>query len=55
VFFSWLKIQRKGSSIKGFSFQFFDTKKGIWSSQYPDQKPFMMQLIIDTTPYPFFL
>jgi len=42
-------------SAKSFSFQFFDTKKGIWSSQYPDQKPFMMQLIIDTTPYPFFL
>ncbi|HEX4839747.1 MAG TPA: hypothetical protein VFU89_04835 [Rhabdochlamydiaceae bacterium] len=42
-------------SAKSFSFQFFDAKKGIWSHQYPDQKPFMMQLIIDTTPYPFFL
>lgn len=40
---------------KSFSFQFFDTKKGEWSPQYPDQKPLMMQFFLDETPYPFFL
>jgi hypothetical protein len=40
---------------KSFSFSFFDTKKGIWSSQYPEQKPLMMKFTIDKTTYPFFL
>lgn len=42
-------------SAKSFSFQFFDTKKGTWSSQYPEQKPLMMKFTIDKTHYPFFL
>lgn len=42
-------------SAKSFSFSFFDTKKGIWTSQFPEQKPLMMKITIDQTPYPFFL
>ncbi len=42
-------------SASSFSFDFFDAKKGSWSSQYPEQKPFMMKIIINQTPYPFFL
>jgi hypothetical protein len=42
-------------SAKTFSFEFFDTKKGDWSYQYPDQKPLMMKFTLDETTYPFFL
>ncbi|HEX2579230.1 MAG TPA: hypothetical protein VHK67_02370 [Rhabdochlamydiaceae bacterium] len=42
-------------SAKSFSFQFFDPKKGDWSSEYPDQKPLLMQFFLDETPFPFFL
>jgi hypothetical protein len=42
-------------SAKSFSFNFFDTKKGIWISAYPEQKPLMMKIIIDQTTHPFFL
>jgi hypothetical protein len=39
-----------------FFFQFFDTKKGEWNPQYPEQKPFMMKMIIDKNlTLPFFL
>jgi len=40
---------------KSFSFSFFDTKEGAWTSKYPEQKPLMMKITIDQTPYPFFL
>ncbi len=42
-------------SAASFSFDFFDAKKGIWGAKYPEQKPFMMKIVIDNTPYPFFL
>lgn len=42
-------------SARSFSFSFFDTKKGIWTSQFPEQKPLMMKITIDQTTYPFFL
>lgn len=42
-------------SARSFSFEFFDTKKGIWNPQFPEQKPLMMKITIDETPYPFFL
>jgi hypothetical protein len=40
---------------KSFSFSFFDAKIGTWSPQYPEQKPLMLKITIDKTPYPFFL
>ena len=42
-------------SAKSFSFKFFDTKTGLWTPTYPEQKPMMMKITIDETPYPFFL
>jgi hypothetical protein len=42
-------------SAKSFSFSFFDTKNGAWTSKYPEQKPLMMKITIDQTIYPFFL
>jgi hypothetical protein len=42
-------------SAKSFSFSFFDTKTGAWAPNYPEQKPLMMKITIDQTPYPFFL
>lgn len=42
-------------SAKSFSFTFFDTKTGKWGPTYPEQKPTMMKITIDETPYPFFL
>ncbi len=42
-------------SAKSFSFIFFDTKTGTWVPTYPEQKPMMMKITIDGTPYPFFL
>lgn len=42
-------------SASSFSFDFFDAKKGTWTSQFPEQKPLMMQITIDKTKYPFFL
>lgn len=38
-----------------FALEFFDSKKGVWTSQFPEQKPLMMKMKIDKTTYPFFL
>lgn len=42
-------------SARSFKFDFFDPKTGNWTPLYPEQKPVMMKIFVDGTPYPFFL